>query len=93
MVGMDSELVGLLRCARCENRLELEAGGDSLRCTSCGTSVPVVDGVPRFAGDGFTASFGRQWNRYDVARDAEDDATFRVKTGVDAPRPGRQARA
>ena len=30
------------------------------------------------------ASFGRQWNRYDVARDEEDLATFAVKTGVDA---------
>jgi SAM-dependent methyltransferase len=29
------------------------------------------------------ASFGRQWNRYDVARDEEDEATFAVKTGVD----------
>ena len=84
MVGMDSELVGLLKCARCGNGLEVGAGGDSLRCEHCGASVPVVDGVPRFAGDGFAASFGRQWNRYDVARDAEDDATFRVKTGVDA---------
>ncbi len=44
----------------------------------------MVDGVPRFAGEGYAASFGRQWNRYDVARDEEDEATFRVKTGVDA---------
>jgi len=44
----------------------------------------VVGGVPRFAGEGYAASFGRQWNRYDVVRDEEDEATFRVKTGVDA---------
>ncbi len=44
----------------------------------------MVGGVPRFAGEGYAASFGRQWNRYDVVRDEEDEATFRVKTGVDA---------
>jgi len=42
----------------------------------------VVRGIPRFAGESYTASFGRQWNRYDVARDEEDEATFPVKTGV-----------
>jgi SAM-dependent methyltransferase len=40
-------------------------------------------GVPRLAGEAYVASFGRQWNRYDVARDEEDEATFAVKTGVD----------
>jgi SAM-dependent methyltransferase len=35
------------------------------------------------AGGGYVASFGRQWNRYDVARDDEDEAVFRVKTGLD----------
>jgi SAM-dependent methyltransferase len=42
-----------------------------------------VQDVPRVAGETYTASFGRQWNRYDVARDEEDEATFRVKTGLD----------
>jgi SAM-dependent methyltransferase len=40
-------------------------------------------GVPRLAGEGYVESFGRQWNRYDVARDEEDEAVFAVKTGVD----------
>jgi SAM-dependent methyltransferase len=39
--------------------------------------------VPRLAGEAYVASFGRQWNRYDVARPDEDEATFRVKTGVE----------
>ena len=43
---------------------------------------PIVHGVPRLAGDTYAASFGRQWNRYDVARTEEDEATFQVKTGV-----------
>jgi SAM-dependent methyltransferase len=34
--------------------------------------------------ESYAASFGRQWNRYDVARPEEDEATFRVKTGVSA---------
>ena len=41
-------------------------------------------GIPRLAGESYAASFGQQWNRYDVARDEEDEATFRVKTGVAA---------
>ena len=53
-----------------------------LRCPRCGVSYPIENGVPRFAGEGYVASFGRQWNRYDVARDEEDEATFAVKTGV-----------
>jgi SAM-dependent methyltransferase len=42
----------------------------------------VANGVPRLAGEPYVASFGRQWNRYDVARDEEDEAVFQVKTGV-----------
>ena len=55
------------------------------RCPACAREYPEVDGIPRFAGESYVASFGRQWNRYDVARDAEDEAVFAVKTGV-APR-------
>src|SRR5262249_27443611 len=47
-------------------------------------SVPIVDGVPRLAGhpDEYSASFGRQWNRYDVVRPDEDEEVFRVKTAI-----------
>ncbi|OJW27005.1 MAG: hypothetical protein BGO49_21845 [Planctomycetales bacterium 71-10] len=41
--------------------------------------------MPRLAGEAYVGSFGRQWNRYDVARTEEDEATFEAKTGV-APR-------
>jgi SAM-dependent methyltransferase len=81
MVSMDSGLIELLRCPDCGLPVEEGAG---LLCAKCGASYPTRGGIPRFAGEGYVASFGRQWNRYDVARDEEDEATFRVKTGVDA---------
>src|SRR5215218_5552019 len=81
---MTADLLNVVRCPKC--RGTLEAPGDpaagSLRCRGCGASYPIVGGVPRFAGESYAASFGRQWNRYDVARDDEDEATFAVKTGV-----------
>src|SRR5262245_66338783 len=81
---MNPDLVSLLLCPRCRGSLEIE--GDpprSLVCRSCAQAYPIVGGVPRLAGESYAASFGRQWNRYDVARPEEDEATFRVKTGVD----------
>ena len=87
MPRMNAELVELLRCPKCRARLRpgREGGAASLRCegAACGAEYPVRGGVPRLAGEGYAASFGRQWNRYDVARDAEDEATFAVKTGID----------
>ncbi|HUG93594.1 MAG TPA: class I SAM-dependent methyltransferase [Planctomycetaceae bacterium] len=55
----------------------------SLCCRGCGRLVPVVRGIPRFVDEAHLASFGRQWNRYDVAHDDEDRATFEAKTGVE----------
>lgn len=42
----------------------------------------VIDGIPRFVASEHLESFGRQWNRYEVAHDEEDRATFEAKTGV-----------
>jgi SAM-dependent methyltransferase len=58
-------------------------GRDGLACPECGRNYPILRGVPRFAGETYVASFGRQWNRYDVVRPDEDEAVFRVKTGVE----------
>jgi SAM-dependent methyltransferase len=80
---MNSELLSLFRCPRCRGALELTGDASALRCRQCGLAIPITAGVPRFAGESYAASFGRQWNRYDVARDDEDEATFRVKTGFD----------
>lgn len=76
-------LLDLLRCPRCRGLLRSAADPPRLACTSCGADSPVIRGVPRLAGEGYVASFGRQWNRYDVARPDEDEATFRFKTGIE----------
>ena len=41
-----------------------------------------VLGIPRFVEQEHLASFGLQWNKYEVAHDDEDRATFQAKTGV-----------
>ena len=79
-------LIHLLRCPRCRAEFGPAADAPSaLLCQGCGSTYPVENGVPRLAGERYAASFGRQWNRYDVARDEEDETTFAVKTGI-APR-------
>src|SRR3954454_10996563 len=80
---MNIEHFHLLRCPRCRGTPEFRVDPPALCCEGCGSSYPVVGGIPRFAGEAYAASFGRQWNRYDVARDEEDHATFLVKTGID----------
>ncbi|MEO2033292.1 MAG: methyltransferase domain-containing protein [Planctomycetaceae bacterium] len=42
----------------------------------------VIDNIPRFVSDEHLQSFGDQWNRYEVAHDDEDRATFEAKTGM-----------
>ncbi len=42
----------------------------------------MVDEIPRFVSDEHLQSFGDQWNRFEVAHDEEDRATFEAKTGM-----------
>src|SRR5271155_1575761 len=80
---MNLDLIALMRCPRCRGELGVEGGpAAELVCRSCAGRFPIIGGIPRLAGDSYAASFGRQWNRYDVMRPEEDEATFRVKTGV-----------
>ena len=69
-----------LRCPACGS--PIIPVDERVKCTSCPESFPVIEGIPRFTGDQHLASFGRQWNRFDVAHDDEDRATFQAKTGV-----------
>lgn len=45
-------------------------------------AYPLINGIPRFVEQEHLASFGLQWNKYEVAHDDEDRATFQAKTGV-----------
>ena len=54
---------------------------ENVTCEECSASHPIVNGIPRFVEQEHLASFGLQWNRYEVAHDDEDRATFEAKTG------------
>lgn len=59
-----------------------DVAGATLTCPQCGAVYPLVSSIPRFVAQEHLASFGLQWNKYDVAHDDEDRATFQAKTGV-----------
>ena len=66
-------------CPDCS--LPLAVSGDVVACEKCSTTHPVFNGIPRIVEQEHLASFGLQWNRYEVAHDDEDRATFEAKTG------------
>ncbi|MFQ5731300.1 MAG: class I SAM-dependent methyltransferase, partial [Planctomycetaceae bacterium] len=70
-----------LICSECAAALPT-LKGDALRCRNCETEYAVRGGIPRFVAAEHLESFGLQWNRYEVAHDDEDRATFVAKTGV-----------
>lgn len=72
--------VSTLRCPACRD--PLARVGDDVACPGCGRNWPVRDGIPRFVESAHLESFGLQWNKYEVAHDDEDRATFQAKTGV-----------
>jgi SAM-dependent methyltransferase len=84
-MNLNHDLLALVRCPHCRGTLAIADGPPpELKCRDCSTPVPISQGIPRLAGDTYAASFGRQWNRYDVMRPDEDHATFQVKTGISA---------
>ena len=78
---MTDELIAHLCCPATGQSLR-RTTGESLGCDCCGTTYPVVNGIPRFVASEHLASFGLQWNKYEGAHDDEDRATFEAKTGV-----------
>jgi len=62
--------------------LRLDAEQSRLVDESSSDSYPIIDGIPRFVASEHLASFGLQWNKYEVAHDDEDRATFQAKTGM-----------
>ncbi|MDX2035511.1 MAG: methyltransferase domain-containing protein [Isosphaeraceae bacterium] len=82
-------VAALLRCPRCLGRLadpvaDPDGSAAGTHCASCGVDYPSSAGIIRFAAESYVESFGRQWNRYDVAREEEDASVFEVKTGQPA---------
>ncbi len=63
-------------------RLRHDESRGTLLCDEHSQEWPIVEGIPRFTSSEHLASFGRQWNRYEVAHDDEDRATFVAKTRV-----------
>ncbi len=82
---MGPEFINSLICPDCRSRLEfteVDRGECSITCPACNHSHPVLAGIPRFVEQEHLASFGLQWNKYEVAHEDEDRATFQAKTGV-----------
>ena len=75
------DFLAQLRCPNCGGSA-WERPGETLRCGGCRSQFPVVKGIPRFVQEAHLESFGRQWNKYEVAHDDEDRATFQAKSGV-----------
>lgn len=69
-----------LVCPEC--RAALLVSDSNVQCSSCSIQFPIQKGIARFVEQKHLASFGLQWNRYEVAHDDEDRATFQAKTGV-----------
>ena len=78
---MNAEWLAILRCPRCRGELDARGEPPELRCRHCAATFALTRGIPRLAGEPYVASFGRQWNRYDVARDEEDEAVFGSRRG------------
>ena len=75
-----NRLPDALICPDCSQ--PLQSNDEAVICAGCSTEWPLVDGIARFVAQEHLASFGLQWNRYEVAHDDEDRATFQVKTGA-----------
>lgn len=62
--------------------LQLSPIADELLAPGTERRYPIVRQIPRFVAQEHLASFGLQWNKYEVAHDDEDRATFQAKTGI-----------
>jgi len=72
----------MLVCPECASRVERVEVPAGWRCPACQKTWPVISGIPRFVSQEHLASFGLQWNKYEVAHADEDRRTFEAKTGV-----------
>lgn len=77
---MTNSFAGLV-CPDCRSELNRSLP-ELLVCDGCRQEFPVLSGIPRFVEQEHLASFGFQWNKYEVAHSDEDTATFEAKTGL-----------
>ena len=79
----ETEFWSTLRSPETGQPLVYDAARSVAIDASASREWPIVAGIPRFTSSEHLESFGRQWNRYEVAHDDEDRATFAAKTGVE----------
>jgi uncharacterized protein YbaR (Trm112 family) len=61
---LDPAFMDLLCCPACRSGL-VQPDESSLRCTACGESYVVRDGIPRFVpAENYASNFGLQWNLF-----------------------------
>ncbi|MDB5391368.1 MAG: ubiG [Planctomycetaceae bacterium] len=76
------EFLELLRDPATGCELTLNAVGRTLNSMTGASVATLMNDIPRFVQQDHLASFGLQWNKYEVAHDDEDQATFQAKTGI-----------
>lgn len=81
--SLSQELLDALRDPATGSPLEWDESLSALSSQNTEHSWPVIKGIPRFVEQEHLSSFGLQWNKYEVAHDDEDRATFSAKTGLD----------
>jgi SAM-dependent methyltransferase len=83
--GVADEVLVILRCLACQNRLQRSS--DGLSCLSCGKQYPALNGVVRFVdAQNYAGSFGFQWKihartQLDTATSHRSERAFAERTG------------
>jgi 2-polyprenyl-3-methyl-5-hydroxy-6-metoxy-1,4-benzoquinol methylase len=83
--GLASQVLAILRCVSCRNRLEQR--GNGLVCADCGKEYPSLKGVIRFVdAENYAGSFGFQWKihartQMDNGASHRSEVAFRRRTG------------
>lgn len=75
-------LLEALKIPQSDKSLKVDESGEFLIGQDSDVKIPIENGIPRFVQDEHLESFGLQWNKYEVAHDDEDQATFQAKTGT-----------
>lgn len=64
---MKESFIEILRCPSCKGTLS--RSGDTLTCSGCSASYPIVNDIPRFVSpENYASNFGFQWNRFSATQ-------------------------